>query len=222
MKVSTDACLLGADVDLTGATRLLDIGTGTGLLALMTAQRHPTVEIEAIEIEEAAATQAAANVAASPWARRIRVWAVSLAQYAASGPAPFSHLVCNPPFFRQSLPAAEAARNVARHVSGASLSSEEVAAFAAGFLLPTGTLTILLPPPEMAAFEQAALNQGLALAARLAVRHQPGGRITRHICRFGHKTPAVMKEEELLIHADAGPAYSAAFRALLTGFYLAL
>ena len=109
MKVSTDACLLGAATDLAGATRLLDVGTGTGLLALMLAQRHPTVLIEAVEMNEAAAAQAAANVAASPWASRLQVHAQSLADYAASQPAPganadlrFSHIVCNPPFFRGS------------------------------------------------------------------------------------------------------------------------
>ena len=79
MKVSTDACLLGAAADLTNATRLLDIGTGTGLLALMAAQRHPTVAIEAVEIDTVAAVQAASNVAGSPWAGRIRVHARSLA-----------------------------------------------------------------------------------------------------------------------------------------------
>lgn len=221
MKVSTDACLLGAVVDLTAATRLLDIGTGTGLLALMAAQRHAQVDIEAVEIDAAAAAQAAANVAGSPWAARVRVRAMSLAQYAASEPAPFSHMVCNPPFFRQSLLSDDLARNTARHVSKASLSFEELAAFAARFLLPSGTLTVLLPPPEMARFEQATQLVGLQLTARLAVRHRPGGRATRHIGRFG-RAAAATAQQELLIHAGPGDGYSPAFRALLAGFYLAL
>ena len=221
MKVSTDACLLGAVADLGGATRLLDIGTGTGLLALMAAQRHATVAIEAVEIDAAAAAQAAANVAASPWAGRIRVRAASLAHYAASGPAPFSHLLCNPPFFRQSLPSADAARRTARHVSGASLTFEELAGFAAAFLLPTGALTVLLPPPEMARFAAAARAVGLGLAARLAVRHRAGGRVTRHIGRFERGAPATA-ETELVIQDEGGTGYSAGFRALLGGFYLAL
>ena len=219
MKVSTDACLLGAATDLSGATRLLDVGTGTGLLALMAAQRHPTVEIEAIEIDEAAAGQAAANVARSPWAGRIRVRALSLAQYAASRPAPFSHIVCNPPFFRQSLPCPDSARSTARHVSEASLSFEELAGFGASFLRSDGTLTVLLPPPEMARFEQAAGAVGLPLITRLIVRHRPGGRVTRHISRFGHSAGA-LREGELVIRQE--DAYSADFQALLAGFYLAL
>ena len=221
MKVSTDACLLGAAVDLAHATRLLDIGTGTGLLALMAAQRHPTVGIEAIEIDAAAAAQAAANVAASPWATRVRVQGLSLAQFAATRPAPFSHMVCNPPFFRESLPSPDAARSTARHVSNSSLSFEELAAFAAAFLLPAGTLTVLLPPPEMSRFEQAAGAAGLSLASRLVVRHRPGGRVTRHISSFARQAGAAV-ENELFIRTADGQAYSDDFRSLLAGFYLAL
>lgn len=221
MKVSTDACLLGAAVDLSGAMRLLDIGAGTGLLALMAAQRHASVSIEAIEIDPAAAAQAAANVTASPWASRVKVHALSLAQYAATGPAPFSHVLCNPPFFRQSWPSADAARNTARHVSTSSLSFEGLADFTGEFLLPTGALTVLLPPPEMARFEQVARARGLHLAARLTVRHRPGGRATRHISRFG-RVPVAPAETELLIHNGPGPDYSADFQKLLAGFYLAL
>ncbi|GAB3320222.1 methyltransferase [Hymenobacter humi] len=220
MKVSTDACLLGAATDLRGATHLLDVGTGTGLLALMAAQRHAATAIEAIEIDEAAAAQATANVQASPWVGRIRVHSLSLAEYAATQPAPFSHIICNPPFFRQSMPSADWARNNARHVSVASLSFEELARFAADFLLPDGTLTVLLPPPEMAHFEQAALAAGLPVVGRLAVRHRPGGRVTRHISRF-QRNATPLEERELLIHSDTGTNYSDEFRQLLAGFYLA-
>jgi tRNA1Val (adenine37-N6)-methyltransferase len=221
MKVSTDACLLGAAADLSGATRLLDVGTGTGLLALMVAQRHPTVEIEAVEIDAAAARQAAANVAASPWAGRIRVQALSLADYAATRPAPFSHLICNPPFFRLSLRSPDAARSTARHADEASLSFAELARFAAEFLLSEGRLTVLLPPPEMQHFAAEAQAAGLHLASRLAVRHRPGARVTRQVCSFG-LVPTPLVSSELSIHASAEAGYSAGFRALLAGFYLAL
>ena len=229
MKVSTDACLLGAAIDLTGATRLLDIGTGTGLLALMAAQRHATVEIEAVEIDAAAAAQAAANVAASPWAGRIAVRAMSLVDYAAMKPAPlasadlrFSHIICNPPFFRQSLRSPDAARSTARHEAADSLSFEALAAFAAELLLPAGLLTVLLPPPEMRAFEQEAAANGLHPATRLVVRHRPGSRPLRHIVGFRRAAGAALESEVVIRTAANEAAYSAAFRALLAGFYLAL
>ncbi|MDO7847393.1 methyltransferase [Hymenobacter sp. M29] len=229
MKVSTDACLLGAATDLRGATRLLDIGTGTGLLALMAAQRHASVQIEAVEIDEAAAAQAAANVADSPWAGRIQVHAQSLADFARAQPAPladddrrFSHIICNPPFFRQSLRSPDAARSTARHEAADSLSFDALAAFAAGLLSPPGLLTVLLPPPEMQAFEQVAAGSGLLPATRLVVRHRPGSRPLRHITGFRREALATQETELTIRTAEDDTQYSAAFRALLTGFYLAL
>ncbi|HET9503317.1 MAG TPA: methyltransferase [Hymenobacter sp.] len=218
-KVSTDACLLGAAADLSGASRVLDLGTGTGLLALMAAQRAPAATIEAIEIDPAAAAQAAANAAASPWGSRVRVWPLSLAAYAATGPGAFSHIICNPPFFRRSLASPDAARATARHEGAGSLTFGDIIGFAAGHLAAGGTLTVLLPPPEMQQFEREAAG-GLPVQARLTVRHRPGGRATRCISTFGRAAGAV-RESELVIQ-DAGGAYSAAFRALLGGFYLAL
>ena len=222
MKVSTDACLLGATANLTHATRLLDIGTGTGLLALMAAQRHATVAIEAIEIDVAAAAQAAANVAASPWAGRIEVRAMSLADFAATQPGPFSHIICNPPFFRHSLRSPDAARTTARHEAADSLSFAALAAFAAEFLVLDGLLTVLLPPPEMRAFEQAAAAVGLHPATRLVVQHRPGSKPLRHITGF-RRGAGTVQETELTIRAMENDAeYSADFQALLAGFYLAL
>ncbi|NML63965.1 methyltransferase [Hymenobacter sp. RP-2-7] len=219
-KVSTDACLLGAAADLRGATRVLDVGTGTGLLALMAAQRTPRAHIEAIEIDATAAAQAAANVAASPWVERVAVHALSLAAYAATQPGSFSHIICNPPFFRRSLASPDAARTAARHTGAHSLTFGELAAFAAAHLAPGGTLTVLLPPPEMQQFAREAQTHGLAEQARLAVRHRPGGRLTRCISQFGALGPAA-PQTELVIQAADG-SYSPEFRALLAGFYLAL
>ncbi len=222
MKVSTDACLLGAAADLTGATRLLDIGTGTGLLALMAAQRNARVEIEAVEIEAAAAAQAAANAAASPWAARLRIHGLSLADYAATQPAPFSHIVCNPPFFRQSLRSPDAGRTTARHEAADTLSFEALAAGAAELLEPVGLLTVLLPPPEMHEFEQVAAAMELRPATRLVVRHRPGSRPLRHITGFRRGATRAVETEMTIRMAEDDTVYSAEFRALLAGFYLAL
>ena len=222
MKVSTDACLLGAAADLRGARRVLDIGTGTGLLALMAAQRQPLATIEAIEIEPAAAAQAAANVMASPWADRIRVHPLSLAQFAATAPAPFDHVLCNPPFFQDSLLSQQAARRTARHASAASLPLAELASFATRFLTSAGRLTLLLPPPELRRFAAEAGPRGLLMQTDLQVRHRAGGRVTRHIAAFGRGlAPAPTDPRELLIQ-DAAGGYSADFKALLSGFYLHL
>lgn len=220
-KVSTDACLLGAAADLAGASRVLDVGTGTGLLALMAAQRAPAATIDAVELYPAAAVQAAANVAASPWPDRIRVLPLSLADYAATQPAPFSHIICNPPFFQRSLTSPSATRTAARHAGEGSLTFSELAAFAAAYLLPQGNLTVLLPPPEMAVFAAESQRVGLTAQARLRVRHRPGGRVTREIGQFGLEAAAQVLDAELIIQ-ELGGEYSAGFRALLAGFYLNL
>ncbi|TVT42884.1 methyltransferase [Hymenobacter setariae] len=220
-KVSTDACILGAAANLTDATRILDLGTGTGLLALMAAQRAPTAAIEAIEIDSAAAAQAAANVAVSPWANRMQVHSLSLAAYAATQPGLFSHIICNPPFFRRSLAPPDAARATARHEGENSLTFGDIISFAAAHLALGGTLTVLLPPPEMQQFEHEAAAAGLPAQTRLVVQHRPGGRATRSISTFGRGEPDRLWTGNLVIQ-DADGAYSAAFRALLGGFYLAL
>ena len=219
-KVSTDACLLGAAADLCGASRVLDLGTGTGLLALMAAQRAPAATIEAVEIDPAAAAQAARNAAASPWASRLTVHPLSLAAYAATGPGQFSHIICNPPFFRRSLAPPDTARATARHEGTNSLTFGDIVAFAVAHLLPSGALTVLLPPPEMMQFAQEAAARGLAAQARLTVRHRPGGRATRAIWQFGRVAPARPSERELLIKNADGLGYSPDFTELLRAFYL--
>ncbi|UOQ51372.1 tRNA1(Val) (adenine(37)-N6)-methyltransferase [Hymenobacter cellulosivorans] len=220
MKVCTDACVLGATAALTTATRILDIGTGTGLLALMAAQRNPTATIDAVEIESSAAAQAAANVAHSPWSGRVRVQAGSLATLAATAPPAYDHILCNPPFFRESLRSPSAARTTARHTAPDTLSFAELARFAAHFLTPAGQLSVLLPPPEMQHFEREAAHAGLFPQQRLVLSHRPGSKPLRHITHFGR--PARAADQQLLaIHEPDSEVYSAEFRALLRDFYLA-
>ncbi|MBG8553614.1 methyltransferase [Hymenobacter sp. BT594] len=222
MKVSTDACVLGAVADVAGARRILDIGTGTGLLALMTAQRNPAAQIEAVELEPLAAAQAARNVEASPWSDRIRIHARSLADFAATHPAVFDHILCNPPFFRQSLRSPDARRTTARHSAEDTLSFAELAGFAAAHLTPTGRLTVLLPSPEMQEFAQLAHHAGLYPATRLVLRHRAGSKPLRHITAFSLTSQPVQETELIIRTTHDDNEYSAEFRTLLRPFYLAL
>lgn len=221
MKVCTDACVLGALAGLTAAARILDIGTGTGLLALMAAQRSPASRIEAVELEPQAAAQATANVARSPWPDRVRVQALSLAQYAATRPVPFDHILCNPPFFRYSLRSPDAARTTARHTAPDTLSFPELARFAADFLTPEGQLTVLLPPPEMQHFEREAASAGLYPAERVIMCHRPGSKPLRHITGFS-RAAVPTTQRVLPLHEAGSEDYTAEFRQLLQDFYLAL
>lgn len=220
MKVSTDACVLGAVADVGTAQRILDIGTGTGLLALMAAQRNAHAHIEGVEIDPAAASQAAFNFGASPWAHRLRLHAGPLAGYAAQPPTASDHILCNPPFFRHSLRPPDALRATARHTAPDTLTFAELAQFSADFLTQSGQLTVLLPPPEMLHYERTAAAFGLFPLTRLVLRHRPGSKPLRHVTAFGKRAVSV-QQQELYIMQD-GNTYSEAFRELLGPFYLAL
>ena len=117
MKVSTDGILLGAWADLSGANTLLDIGTGTGLLALMCKQRAPHLKVSAVEVDETAYQQALQNCQQSPWPD-ISTYHQSIQQFEAAGL--FDCVIANPPYFNQSLKGDNAARNTARHTDGLS------------------------------------------------------------------------------------------------------
>ncbi len=99
MKVGTDGVILGAWSRLSGEEKsILDIGTGTGLLALMAAQRAPEAVIDAVEIDIPSARQAEANFAASPWGGRLRMHAMPIQQFAAAGSMRYGHIISNPPY----------------------------------------------------------------------------------------------------------------------------
>ena len=134
----------------------------------------------------------------------------------------FSHIVCNPPFFRKSLRSPNTARSTARHEAADTLTFEALNAFAAEFLQANGLLTVLLPPAEMQAFELAAAAVGLFPATRLVVRHRPGSKPLRHITGFRRAVGPPQETELTIRTAEDETVYSSAFQDLLRDFYLAL
>lgn len=182
LKVNTDAMLLGAWAaadPLPPQARILDIGCGTGVLALCMAQcAPPTSTILAIDVDAAACTQAAANAAASPWADRITVRHTSLQQllqlrHHAAGFAAFHAIICNPPYFVSAyLPPADGdssmQRTLARHAGAEgtdALTYEVLAQGAAQLLAPGGSLFVVLPTENREAerFQSLATQAGLDL-----------------------------------------------------------
>ena len=134
MKVGTDGVLLGAWAELEEAASILDIGTGTGLIALMAAQRNAQARIDALEIEPAACREAAYNIRISPWAERIRLYPQALqAFFPAIG---YDCILCNPPFFVHSTPAPDNGRSLARHTG--TLPHTELIVHAERLLTPHG------------------------------------------------------------------------------------
>ena len=126
MKVNTDGVLLGAAMTISPEARcLLDVGTGTGTIALMAAQRmsdlalQEQIQVNAIDIDEPSATEAAENFRNSPWATLLNVRLTSLDDYSASldPQVRFDHIFSNPPYFDDSLQAPDQRRNDSRHTS---------------------------------------------------------------------------------------------------------
>jgi tRNA1Val (adenine37-N6)-methyltransferase len=142
MKVGTDGVLLGAWADCATAEHILDIGCGTGLLSLMCAQRS-NAEITAIEIDENAAKQAIANVAASPFSQRIQILNQSLQYYLKSNERKFDYIICNPPFFQLNEKVKTDGRKLARQQI--SLTYEEVISAIVALLKPHGSTSLIFP-----------------------------------------------------------------------------
>lgn len=219
MKVCTDACVLGAWAAVETGDRLLDIGTGTGLLALMAAQRNGHAHIDAVDVDEAAAGQARANVADSPFGERITVHQTAIQHFAPA--RRYDHILTNPPFYINSLRSPDRAVNRALHAD--ELPVADLLAAVGRLLAPTGTWWVLLPPPEMTRLRQqaATLPEPLFLSQQLHLRHHAHKPVFRHLTafRFGPE-PANVPTQTLDIYEPDGRTYTAAFRALLQPYYL--
>lgn len=220
LKVSTEACILGAWAEETGAERILDIGTGTGILALMLAQRYPDATIDAVEIDGTAARQATQNVAASPFADRIRVIRQSIQEFSLfnsqlSISEGYDLIVSNPPFYQNHLRSPQMARNQALHA--VTLTFDALLDGVGKLLAPTGTFVVLLPPHEMGRLVAKAGGYGLLLQRQLHISQRPDGRPFRQISVLGFGAKPV--EMEALTIYDAGGQYSAGFTQLLKAYY---
>ena len=137
MRVGTDGVLLGAWFDPGGdGARMLDVGTGTGVIALMAAQRNPSARIDAVEIDAGSCADAAENFAGSPWAERLALFGESFVSFCGHATRKYDRIVSNPPYFVGSLKCPDPGRTRARHTD--SLPHPELLAGAAGLLTEKG------------------------------------------------------------------------------------
>ena len=214
MKVNTDGVLLGAAMSIPrDATLMLDIGTGTGTIALMAAQRHPGATIHAIDIDQASAREAAENFAASPWADRLSASCTALAAFSPSGK--YSHIFSNPPYYDNSLMNPDAREGEARH--SVSLSYRDILAFAAGNLQEQGTLSLILPAEAEKMLLRVAGGWGLFPFRLLRIRTTPAKKPSRLIAEFS-RTKVPVKEELLTIQESG--TYTQEYKSLTSEFYL--
>jgi tRNA1Val (adenine37-N6)-methyltransferase len=218
MKVCTDACVFGAWVSVEKAENILDIGTGTGLLSLMSAQRNKTSRIAAVELDAEACEQARENVKNSPFHNRIQVFHSAIQDFAVE--EKFDCVISNPPFFQADLKSPDPKINLAHHAG--SLSFNDLLQAAERLLRPTGNLNILLPVEEGFVFQDLAERSGWFMSRKLTLFHQNGKKPFRALMRFNRDESAVtaLVNTELCIYEEDGKTYHPEFKKLLQGYYL--
>ena len=204
MKVGTDGVLLGAWAK--GGTRILDIGTGTGLIALMMAQRFPSAKIDAIEIDKDAYKDALFNVSQSPFSNRINIINSSVQDYKPYNEMQedglYDAIVCNPPYFINSLKNPLQQRTTARHTD--TLSHQELIYHSKRLLKANGTLSVIIPSDNKDILEAEAIFNGLSILKTTNIKTKSSKPAKRCLIEFGKDTNAVCMIEEQVLNDDNG------------------
>ncbi len=216
MKVGTDGVLLGAWANLNNATKILDVGTGTGLIALMLAQRNSIAQIDAIEIDKHAYKQALINFTKSPWNDRVNGILSDFQTY--KNPTKYDLIVSNPPYFNNALKNDCSKKSTARHTD--SLSYDELIHCAAQLLTDNGLFCVILPANERISFENMAKDNNLFLNKLLNVKPTPNKPFKRVLMEFSFINKKLI-EETLIIEEFGRHQYSDAYKQLTKDFYLA-
>lgn len=216
MKVGTDGVLLGAWADCSSAKSILDIGTGTGLIGLMLAQRSKA-SIDCLEIDEAAASQASENARNSPWSDRITILKLSFREFWTAQQKKYELIVSNPPYFENALKSPSEERNKARHSD--SLSAIEIIQSCKQLLSENGTLALILPIQEGLDCIENAKKEGLFCQQKTSIIPRIGKPAKRLLLSFSFKEQ-LCTESELLIETDSRHQYSEEYKNLTKDYYL--
>lgn len=213
MKVGTDGVLVGAWAH--GGGRILDVGSGSGLIALMMAQRFPEAVVDGLEIDAGAVAQSRENVAASPFARRVTIHHTPFQQFAPT--APYAAIVSNPPYFLDATKNPDAPRTLARHASTRFF--HDLFRFARQWLVPGGELSLVVPAESLPGIETEAYLLGFLLARRLWVRTAPHKLVERCLVSFARHRLHEAETGEVTL-TDASGHRSAWYGEITRDFYL--
>lgn len=217
MKVGSDGILLGAWAPVVGVNSILDIGTGSGLLALMLAQRTAdNVTIDAVELDPDASAQARNNCEVSPWRHRITVHLGDITVWAQQQTGRYELIVSNPPYYLPGIACRTAQRDQARHNSA--LDHPALLLSASQRITESGFLCVVLPESESDAFTQNALENGWHSRLRTDVAEMEGRLPHRVLLAFSPQHGEYFADQ--LIVRGPDQHYSQAYCALTKGFYL--
>jgi tRNA1Val (adenine37-N6)-methyltransferase len=215
MKVGTDGVLLGAWVGIENIRKILDIGTGTGLIALMLAQRTDAY-IDAIEIDKAAADQAKENVDRSPWTDRVWIHHTSLQEYFPRQ-SEYDLIISNPPYFSNRSGKFFSSREIARQ--NYVLNMEELIEGTCRLLNKSGKLALIYPSESFHLLFEKLRDRGMHALRITRVIPTPGYRVKRILAEFVNGN-AVTATDDLIIEDSGRHGYSERYRHLTKDFYL--
>lgn len=218
MKVGVDSVILGSWANIDIGDKILDIGTGTGILALMSAQRNVKAAIDAVEIDESAWSQACENVKKSPFSKRIECHHSSIQEYGSLHHlrGVYDHIISNPPYFDEDTHSKDKSRNRARHTTD--LTFHEIFEMSSWLLKPDGNLTLVFPYSQWRDIEYWSWSNRLYASRRLTIIHRVGKEPKRMCAEFSLKK-LIRKDSELIIE-DTTTGYTSAYIDLTKEFYL--
>jgi tRNA1Val (adenine37-N6)-methyltransferase len=213
MKVAIDSCIFGASVDVKSSEQILDIGTGTGLLSLMLAQKAE-VKIDAIELDEAAYLQAKSNIEISPFYPNIKIHHTDIKDFNKKN---YDLIIVNPPFFENDFISPITKKYKAKHQSDLTLL--ELAKIINQKLIQSGRAAILLPAKGMGKFEKYMADLGLQKTKSLLIRHRPGNGIIREVAEF-KRSSSTKEIVEICIKEVDNVTYTKDFQQLMKDYYI--
>ncbi|MEK7256979.1 MAG: methyltransferase, partial [Bacteroidota bacterium] len=215
--VGTDGVLLGAWADVSAAETILDVGTGSGLIAIMLAQRAPEAQIHAVEIDEAAYSQAVENMSQSPWSERLQAFHQSIQDFSKTAPQHYDLIVSNPPFFSGGTFSSSQDKLSVRHT--VKLPHGDLLNAARTLLKETGRFCLILPHLEGLRFKELASGYHLYCTKITEVKAFPGKAVERLLLQFERKI-APAEKDVLVIHPENSNQWTEEYLALTSPFYL--
>lgn len=223
--MGTDSVLLGAWADIRDCTRVLDVGAGTGVVALMLMQRLAEeiapvagveIRVNGVEIHPPSAACARRNFESSPWGHCLEIIEAPVQVYAQTCGATFHLIVSNPPFFSEKIVSPDETRRLGRNT--ATLSPGELLQIANKLLSPRGRLCVILPVPEGKQMCEKAVLSGLYCTEEVEIRTRAGKPVERLLLRF-EKDPYRFERKTLNVYGEKR-VYTPEFQELTKAFYL--